>query len=40
MQDNQLPERDYLEKHVMSALLAALEQTAVEKPTDPLTFIG
>jgi len=35
-----LPIRQYLDKHIMPSLLAALEQLTKDKPEDPIRYIG
>jgi len=35
-----LPIRQYLDKHIMSSLIEALEKLTVDKPEDPIQYIG
>ena len=35
-----LPIRQYLDKHIMPSLIEALEQMTVDKPEDPIQYIG
>ena len=40
MADTLLNERHYLETHVMSYLMKALEEAAMLKPNNPIEFIA
>ena len=35
-----LPIRQYLDKHIMPSLIEALEKLTVDKPEDPIQYIG
>lgn len=35
-----LPIRQYLDKHIMPSLIEALEKMTVDKPEDPIQYIG
>ena len=38
--DPDLPIRQYLDKHIMPSLIEALEKLTVDKPEDPIQYIG
>ena len=35
-----LPIRQYLDKHIMPSLIEALEKLTIDKPDDPIQYIG